>query len=1155
MSHGECAISQFAPVTPHKGRFNDEIGQKMVNPQEAVDPKEIFSFDKNSSPESSAVNSSEVSVCTSSDSCTLSKLAPLTPNKENERHQNQPSKLLNNFRQENIDHENKESREGDNTDGSNSFEQHYSEASCVINSSPIDTSKKRTESEVDLNKTPQLKPGRKKHRPRVVKDGNQNRTPKSMVTPNNISATERVKRKYVRRQPVQSNRPSEDVLENDSSRQASLKSSTKRALKFGLEDQEQEILGKKLRHQEEDVNVSQSQAIDLYANVDDSYGSMTPEISQAIDLYANIDDSYGSMTPEISQVLDAYSAYISLSSINRQPTRRELIRANLIYLDLTRDGPMAEDEHQKGYFKKKRTLKSGKGRGTLPDHLMQSPFDELAQLSKHMTMSVDHDTISRNDQNVLVLFKGSGKMVPYKKTIKKKKHQPKVALDSESVRVWNLLMGIPSSEYFEGTSEENDKYLEEERNRLRIKVDALIALMHLIQGDRRFSPWYGSIVDSVVGVFLTQNVGDVYSSNAFISLAACFPYKPTSNDENYLKGTNMYVEEPEIKVINQDIVAVNHVEEMEIGKKRELLEIDTKSEGAHLDKQPTCQENMDNTKNAKTPKRKTEKAKEKNEYVDWDNLRREAYTNYGKRERTLETMDSVDWEAVRCAHEDKIADVIKDRGMNRELATKIQAFLNRLVRDHGSIDLEWLRDVPPDKVKDYLLSIYGIGLKSTECVRLLTLQHLAFPVDTNIGRIVVRLGWVPIHQLPDSLQLHLLELYPVMDQIQQYLWPRLCKLDQRTLYELHYQLITFGKVFCTKIKPNCNACPMRADCKHFASAYAWGNFALPGPEEKSSAMDNQKPFTGASPFSLPPPSTSTFIETRVGKNSSEPIIEEPASPEPESTQILETDIEDAFWEDPDEIPTIKLNVQDFALNLHNYMQENMHLQDGDVSVSKALVALHPEAASIPTPKLKNVGRLRTEHLVYELPDSHPLLEKVEKRFIGDVCSYLLAIWTPGETAESVQPPKGCYHSQGSGNLCSDSRCFSCNNVNEANTQIVRGTLLIPCKTAMRGSFPLNGTYFQVNEVFADHESSLNPIDVPRSWLWNLRRRTVYFGTSVSSIFRGQSTDDIQSCFWKGYICVRGFDRTYRAPRPLLARLHFSASKVAATTKAKRGKRT
>lgn len=29
----------------------------------------------------------------------------------------------------------------------------------------------------------------------------------------------------------------------------------------------------------------------------------------------------------------------------------------------------------------------------------------------------------------------------------------------------------------------------------------------------------------------------------------------------------------------------------------------------------------------------------------------------------------------------------------------LQEFLNRLVRDHGSIDLEWLREVEPDKAK------------------------------------------------------------------------------------------------------------------------------------------------------------------------------------------------------------------------------------------------------------------------------------------------------------------------------------------------------------------------------------------------------------------------------------------------------------------------
>ncbi|KAL5058738.1 hypothetical protein RYX36_030342 [Vicia faba] len=140
-----------------------------------------------------------------------------------------------------------------------------------------------------------------------------------------------------------------------------------------------------------------------------------------------------------------------------------------------------------------------------------------------------------------------------------------------------------------------------------------------------------------------------------------------------------------------------------------------------------------------------------------------------------------------------------NEGMNNRLAERIQKFLKRLVDDHRSIDLEWLRDVPLDQAKEYLLSVRGLGLKSVECVRLLTMHHLAFPVDTNVGRKAVRLGW----------------------------------LDQKTLYELHYQMIKFGKVFCTKSKPNCNACPMRAKCRHFASAFASARLALPGPEQKS----------------------------------------------------------------------------------------------------------------------------------------------------------------------------------------------------------------------------------------------------------------------------------------------------------------------------------
>lgn len=99
---------------------------------------------------------------------------------------------------------------------------------------------------------------------------------------------------------------------------------------------------------------------------------------------------------------------------------------------------------------------------------------------------------------------------------------------------------------------------------------------------------------------------------------------------------------------------------------------------------------------------------------------------------------------------------------------------------------------------------------------------------------------------------------------------------------------------------------------------------------------------------------------------------------------------------------------------------------------------------------------------------------------------------------------------------------------------------------MKGSFPLNGTYFQVNEVFADHMTSHKPIDVPRKLIWNLDRCTVAFGISVATIFQGLTLDEIRLSFCKGFVCVRGFNQDTRRPEPLYARLHKSLSKMKKT---------
>ena len=143
--------------------------------------------------------------------------------------------------------------------------------------------------------------------------------------------------------------------------------------------------------------------------------------------------------------------------------------------------------------------------------------------------------------------------------------------------------------------------------------------------------------------------------------------------------------------------------------------------------------------------------------------------------------------------------------------------------------------------------------------------------------------------------------------------------------------------------------------------------ALPAPEEKSIVSSTAPCVANTNPIAVINPVPLACLEGNLLRKEEhdaskcEPIIEVPATPEPQCPEVVESDIEDAVFEDPDEIPTIKLNFEEFTVNLQNYMQENMELQEGDMS--KALVALDPNATSIPTPKLKNVSRLRTEHQV------------------------------------------------------------------------------------------------------------------------------------------------------------------------------------------------
>ncbi|XP_022865877.1 uncharacterized protein LOC111385687 [Olea europaea var. sylvestris] len=209
----------------------------------------------------------------------------------------------------------------------------------------------------------------------------------------------------------------------------------------------------------------------------------------------------------------------------------------------------------------------------------------------------------------------------------------------------------------------------------------------------------------------------------------------------------------------------------------------------------------------------------------------------------------------------------------------------------------------------------------------------------------------------------------------------------------------------------------------------------------------------------------------------------------------EFDIEDNF-EDHDDIPTIQLNMEEFTQNLQKIMQRRMELPEGDMS--KASVALTPEAASIPMPKLKNVNRLRTEHQVYELPDSHEF--DIEDNFEDhdDIPTIQLNMEEFTQNLQKIMQrrmelPEG--------------------DMSKASVALTPEAASIPMPKLKN-----------VNRLRTEHQV----YELPDSHEFDIE---------------DNFEDHIQYCFWRGFVCVRGFDRKTRALRPLIARLHFPASKL------------
>jgi endonuclease III len=164
------------------------------------------------------------------------------------------------------------------------------------------------------------------------------------------------------------------------------------------------------------------------------------------------------------------------------------------------------------------------------------------------------------------------------------------------------------------------------------------------------------------------------------------------------------------------------------------------------------------------------------------------------------------WEQVADAPADHIADAIRCGGIADQKARRIQRILAAVEEREGRIDLRRLHDLDDHAVEAYLTSLPGVGPKTAACVLTFSMGRAAFPVDTHVHRVVIRLGWLPANTTAEGAH--------------RILGPR---VPAGIRYDLHVALIKHGRTVCRARQPRCGECVLRDLC-----AYGRGGGSEPG---------------------------------------------------------------------------------------------------------------------------------------------------------------------------------------------------------------------------------------------------------------------------------------------------------------------------------------
>jgi endonuclease III len=176
------------------------------------------------------------------------------------------------------------------------------------------------------------------------------------------------------------------------------------------------------------------------------------------------------------------------------------------------------------------------------------------------------------------------------------------------------------------------------------------------------------------------------------------------------------------------------------------------------------------------------------------------------------------WEALADANPFDLAASIKPGGLSNIKAPRILAILREIrEREGGSLDLDWMNNASSQPVRDYLISLPGVGPKTAACVVAFSLGRPALPVDTHVFRVAQRLGF--FDERTDAVRAH-----RIMEEL----------VPKRLQVRMHVGLIRHGRTICRAGRPSCEICPLNDLCPT-APVVLSGRWESPASRRRSGA--------------------------------------------------------------------------------------------------------------------------------------------------------------------------------------------------------------------------------------------------------------------------------------------------------------------------------